>query len=127
MRFFEERTNRSPKIYGYTELTPSYEGLIKVGYTTRDVSERMKEHYPTKGPEGIEKYKVLFEESSMRDDGSFFKDYEVHKKLESADIERCGSNSEWFRCSVNELKAAVIAVKENRSMNIDRINNFLSL
>tara|TARA_X000000368_G_scaffold418262_1_gene417293 strand:- start:92 stop:2590 length:2499 start_codon:yes stop_codon:yes gene_type:complete len=124
MKFFEERTKSSPKIYGYTEPNPGYKGLIKVGFTTRPVSERMKEHYPTKGPEGIEKYKVLYEESSMRDDGSFFKDYEVHKKLESAGIERCGSNNEWFRCSVAQLKAAVIAVKDNKSMNIERIKNF---
>ena len=124
MEFFEKRTKRFPKIYGYTEPYPEYEGLIKVGFTTRDVAKRMKEHYPTKGPEGIKKYKVLYEESSMRDDGSFFKDFEVHKKLESAGLERCGSNNEWFRCSVEELKAAVIAVKENRSMNIERIKNF---
>ena len=34
----------------------------------------MKEHYPTLGPKGIERYKVLLEESSMRNDGTSFID-----------------------------------------------------
>ena len=57
--FFPSRSNNSPKIYGYTELSHEYKGLIKVGYTERDVKERMKEHYPTSGPEGITRYEVL--------------------------------------------------------------------
>ena len=84
----------------------------------------MREHYPTAGPDGIERFKVLFEESSMRDDGTYFKDHEVHAILESGGIERSGSNNEWFRCSVEELKAAVIAVKERQSIDIERTLNF---
>ena len=83
LKFFPNRSNKSPKIYGYTEPSENYRGLIKVGYTERDVLMRMKEHYPTSGPNGIKRFKVLFQESSMRDDGTFFKDYEVHKILEN--------------------------------------------
>ena len=68
MKFFPSRPEDSPKIYGYTEPSDDYKNLIKVGYTTRDVLARMREHYPTAGPDGIERFKVLFEESSMRDD-----------------------------------------------------------
>jgi hypothetical protein len=124
MNFFPNRADSSPKIYGYTEPSTEYEDLIKVGYTERDVSTRMKEHYPTSGPEGVQRYKVLFEESSMRDDGTFFKDYEVHKILEKSGFERIGTNNEWFRCSINDLKAAVIAAKERKSMDIERVFNF---
>jgi hypothetical protein len=124
MSFFPVRPKSAPKIYGYTEPTPEYKGLIKVGYTERDVLVRMQEHYPTKGPDGIERYKVLFEESSMRDDGTFFKDYEVHKILETAEIQRSGSKNEWFKCSVDELKAAVIAAKERQSIDTGRVFNF---
>ncbi len=80
--FFPSRSNNSPKIYGYTELSEKYGGLIKVGYTERSVDERMKEHFPTAGPEGIKRYEVLVEESSMRNDGTFFKDHLVHKILQ---------------------------------------------
>ena len=53
--FFPPKPEVNPTIYGYTELSSEYEGLIKVGYTERTTSERMKEHYPTKGPEWYKK------------------------------------------------------------------------
>ena len=96
LKFFPNRSNKSPKIYGYTEPSRAYKGLIKVGYTERDVLTRMKEHYPTSGPDGVNRYEVLFEESSMREDGTSFKDFEVHKILEKSGISRSGKNNEWF-------------------------------
>ena len=124
MKFFQKRVSKSPKIYAYTEPFDAYRGLIKVGYTERDVLTRMKEHYPTSGPDGINRFEVLFEESSMREDGTSFKDYEVHKILEKSGISRSGKDNEWFRCSIDELKAAVISLKERRTLDIDRVFNF---
>lgn len=95
--FFIERPNKEPKIYGYTEISPEFNGLIKVGYTERKLKERLKELKGVRGPDNINTINVLFEESSMRSDGTFFKDYEVHKALINAGIERVGG--EWFRCS----------------------------
>ena len=86
MKIFKTRPNKSPKIYGYTELSPEYDGLIKIGYTEREVKDRMKEHYPTLGPKGIERYRVLIEESSMRNDGTSFIDKDVHRILENASL-----------------------------------------
>ena len=120
--FFPSRSGNSPKIYGYTELSKEYEGLIKVGYTERDVEKRMKEHYPTSGPEGITRYEVLVEESSMRNDGTFFKDHLVHKLLEKNGYERVGN--EWFRCKPSELKAAIIAAKDKELMEPEREHDF---
>ena len=57
--FFPARPNNSPKIYGYTEPSDAYKGLLKVGYTERTVSQRMMEHYPTSGPKDIKRYEVL--------------------------------------------------------------------
>ena len=74
MEFFPPIEIEGPQIYGYTELNEEYKGLIKVGFTQRSISVRMKEHYPTKSPEGIEKFKILFVESSVREDGSYFED-----------------------------------------------------
>ena len=122
--FFHPRPNRLPKIYGYTELTEDYSGLIRIGYTERDLYLRMQEHYPTAAPEGIERYKILFEEPSMREDGTYFKDHQVHKILEKAGFKRSGSKNDWFRCSVDDLKAAFIAVKERTSIDLDRVCDF---
>ena len=33
--FFPPKPEVNPTIYGYTELSSEYEGLIKVGYTER--------------------------------------------------------------------------------------------
>ena len=81
--FFPSRQELNPKIYAYTENSSKYEGLIKVGYTEREVAQRMGEHYPTKGPAKLQRYKVLLEESSMKNDGTYFKDYDVHKVLKN--------------------------------------------
>ena len=120
--FFPLRDDKSPKVYGYTELSSEYEGLIKVGYTKRRILERMREHYPTAGPDGIERYKILLEECSMRNDGTFFKDYEVHKILENSGFPRVGN--EWFKCSVDDVKAAIVAAKERTFIDVARFLDF---
>lgn len=120
--FFPRVSEVNPIIYGYTELSIEYEGLIKVGYTERTVSERMKEHYPTKGPSSIKKYKVLLDESSMRNDGTHFKDYEVHKILKQRGFESVGG--EWFRVGVDELKSIILSLKEGTTLELTRTKNF---
>ena len=102
MNFFPPRQHTEPKIYGYTETSSEFDGLIKVGYTERKLKERLKELKGVTGPDDIKRIEVLFEESSMRNDGTFFKDYEVHKVLSDAGIERVGG--EWFRCSLDDVK-----------------------
>ena len=57
--FFPSKPDNHPKIYAFTEYSPEYQTLIRIGYTKRSLDERMKEHYPTKGPNNIKRYKVL--------------------------------------------------------------------
>ena len=104
--FFPEKPDNNPKIYAYTENTPEYKDLIKIGYTARSLDERMKEHYPTKGPNNIKRYEVLLLESSMRNDGSYFLDKDVHKILIQNGYKNVGG--EWFNCKVNDVKSAII-------------------
>ena len=120
--FFPPKPEVNPTIYGYTELSSKYEGLIKVGYTERTTSERMKEHYPTKGPDSFKKYQVLLDESSMRNDGTNFKDYEVHKVLKERGFENVGG--EWFRVGVDELKSIILSLKEGTTLELTRTKNF---
>ena len=120
--FFPPKPEVNPTIYGYTELSSEYEGLIKVGYTERTTSDRMKEHYPTKGPNSLRKYQVLLDESSMRNDGTHFKDYEVHKVLKERGFENVGG--EWFRVGVDELKSIIISLKEGTTLELTRTKNF---
>lgn len=78
--FSPKRPDVLPSIYAYEDTNPQYKGLLKVGYTTRNVQERVAQQYPTLSP-GALPYKILLEESAMRNDGSTFTDHDVHRYL----------------------------------------------
>ena len=118
--FFPPRTESRPKIYAYEDTNPQYAGLLKVGYTTGDVKSRVAQQYPTLRP-GESPYRIVLEETAMRNDGSSFMDHEVHRALKARGIKN--PKGEWFRCTVDQVKAAIIAVRarqlyeENRSLD----------
>jgi hypothetical protein len=120
--FFPEKPDNNPKIYAYTEISSEYSELLKIGYTARSLDERMREHYPTKGPREIKRYKVLLLESSMRNDGTFFIDKDVHKILYNNGFKNVGG--EWFKCDVNDVKAAIVSLKENTKFDSTRSQSF---
>ncbi len=106
--FFPQRPESKPTIYAYEDTNPQYEGLLKVGYTTVDVQSRVAQQYPTKKP-GKPPYRIVIEESAMRNDGTAFTDHDVHRCLRSSGVKN--PEGEWFRCSVEKVKAAVIAAR----------------
>jgi len=116
--FFPPKPELSPKIYAYCDK--AYGGLLKVGYTAVDVKKRVAEQYPTKRP-GDLPYTIVFEESAMRKDGTYFDDHVVHRLLRKKGIKN--PKGEWFACTVQQLKAIVLALKEgfvneeNRTLN----------
>lgn len=122
--FFPTRPEQQPTIYAYKDSNPEYEGLLKIGYTTREVSTRVAEQYPTKRPDGVVPYEVVFQESAMRSDGSSFTDRDIHNALIQRNIEPAGG--EWFRCSVDDLRAACIAVRD-RIENIENRTRSFSM
>jgi hypothetical protein len=118
--FFPKRPDSKPTIYAYEDTNPQYKGLLKVGYTTGDVWKRLGQLYPIQTP-GAPPYRIVLEESAMRNDGSAFTDHEVHRYLISGGIRKV--KGEWFECTDDKVKAAVIAVRsgemneENRSLD----------
>lgn len=119
--FFPQRPESHPMIYAYEDSNPQYKDLLKVGYTTISVEKRVAQQYPTKRPDGSVPYKIVFTASAMRNDGSCFTDHEVHRVLRKKKVS--GVGGEWFRCSIEDLKAAILAVKtgtaniENRTLD----------
>ena len=81
MDFFPQRPEVHPIIYAYRDLNPDYDGLLKVGYTEKDVDRRVAQQYPTKRPDGKLPYEILYRSSAMREDGSCFTDHDVHRML----------------------------------------------
>lgn len=115
--FFPQRPGVTPTIYAYTVDAPTHRGLLKVGYTGRDVPTRVKEQVGTSHVS----YKIVFEKNSMRDDGSAFDDNPVHKMLSQRFSCEFG---EWYRCSVKDVENAVEAVRERRGSITQRTQSF---
>lgn len=126
--FFPQKPDATPIIYGYTEPNnPELEGLIKVGFTARSIDERMREHYPTLKP-GAKPYEVVFLEPAVRSDGTSFLDHPVHSKLEQHGHKRLrdadGKKTEWVRCTVDDLRAAWLAIRDRTDNEEERSQDF---
>lgn len=120
--FFPQRPESHPMIYAYTDANPQYKGLLKVGYTEKDVERRVGQQYPTKRPDGMVPYKIVLAESAMRNDGTCFTDHDVHHLLRKKRVDNVGG--EWYRCTVEEVKAAIVAIKTGTSNIENRTQNF---
>ena len=119
--FFPERPALKPMIYAYEDTNPQYRGLLKVGYTSVDVATRVAQQYPTLRP-GASPYRIVVSESAMRQDGSSFLDYEVHQYLRRRGF--ANPAGEWFRCSAQDVKAAIIAVTTRQENEESRTATF---
>lgn len=119
--FFPLRPQVNPMIYAYEDTNPQYKGLLKVGYTAVDVRKRVAEQYPTKRP-GPLPYHIVLKETAMRNDGSSFMDHAVHDYSRKHGVEN--PEGEWFRCSVKEVKAAILAVRNRMENNEQRTLDF---
>lgn len=124
-KYSKDRPELKPIIYAYSDTR--WPGYLKIGYTTRTVEERMKEHYPTLTP--TISYKVEYVESALYPNGTVFMDHDVHRVLRQKGFriikDSSGEkNTEWFQCSVNDVKAAIIAVKTHTLNAENRTQTF---
>ena len=97
-------------------------GLIKIGDTQRDVDRRIREQLDGVKMPISTTYKLFLAESAITDDGSVFRDHEVHRALERAGVHRilvAGPNrerTEWFECTENEVRAAIASVRSGKHL-----------
>jgi hypothetical protein len=97
-------------------------GLVKVGQTTKaNAQERIKQQLGTAYPklEGVE---ILLDEPAVKGDGTEFTDREVHDALLEAGIR--GSGGEWFEATLEEVEAAIAAVKSGQAFEARRRSSF---
>ena len=118
--FFPPRPEANPTIYAY-ELpnVETHKGLLKVGYTFRAAEKRINEQTKTAAIE----YKIVFEESAMRNDGSAFTDKELHRLLKKKGLRN--TEGEWFRCTVKDVKAAILEIKSGVKNEDNRTLDFI--
>lgn len=122
MDFFPQRPASHPMIYAYEDTNPQYKGLLKVGYTSVDVDRRVAQQYPTKRPDGSVPYRIVLRESAMYPDGGSFTDKAVHRMLRYKQFS--GMGGEWFKCTVNDVRAAVVAVRNHTTNEENRTQTF---
>ena len=121
--YFPMRPDINPTIYAYEDTNPQYEGLLKVGFTRRTSDIRVKEQYNIKRPGYIVPYRIVLSESAMYPDGThYFIDDPVHDALERRNIENV--DGEWYRCTIDDVKAAIIEVREGRKNTENRTQSF---
>jgi hypothetical protein len=120
--FFPPRPASCPTIYAYEEKNPLYTGLLCVGYTTKSAAERIAQQFPKLKPGDGLPYNIVLDESAMRNDGTAFTDHDVHRYLRHAGVKN--PKGEWFRCSVEKVKAAIVAVRRRELSAANRDLDF---
>ena len=122
--FFAPRPEITPTIYAYELVdVASHKGYLKVGYTERDVDTRVAEQMHTSAVS----YRIVIRASAMRPDGSCFTDHDVHavlKKKGYMQLNAGDDRNEWFKCDLNAVKAAIIAVRDGTANIENRTQTF---
>ena len=111
---FDQRPDEQPMIYGY--MDPRYPGKIKVGYASKGIDKRVAEQYPVLTPGDEKPYNIGLRESAMFDDGDSFMDHDVHRILEARGFQpeyNNGKKTEWYSCSYDDVKSAILTVREH--------------
>jgi hypothetical protein len=121
MSFFPPAPTVNPRIYAYSDSHAQYAGLLKIGYTTLTVQERVKQQYPIATP-GKPTYTIHFDEPATRNDGTTFTDKDVHRYLKHRGF--LNPNGEWFKCNIDDVKMALNAIKRGDIQADGRTNTF---
>lgn len=120
--YFPQRPDVRPSVYAYRDMNPDHAGLLKVGYTRRDVERRVAQQFPVIQPGEGKPYEIVFAESAMRPDGTSFMDHDVHRRLERNGLENVGG--EWYRCTADDVRNAWLEVRDRADYESRRTEDF---
>ena len=102
-------------------VSTSGHGRFKVGWTSRgDVRIRVKEQTGTAHPDGAGVF-IHLDEPAVRDDGTWFTDNDIHHVLDAAGVHR---TSEVVEATLDEIRAAIVAVRTRRPYDPTRVASF---
>lgn len=109
----------TPTIYAYEHIgVPAHKGMLKVGYTTRDVATRVKEQNKT----GNIQYRIVLSRPAMRRDGTSFDDHLIHSILRKDHVRN--PEGEWFVCDEKKVERAIATAIEGKTTMTERIYDF---
>ena len=118
--FLPKKIDIKPVIYAYEDTHQDFKGYLKIGYTKNDASKRIKEQYPIVRP--IKTWNLILEESAMKKDGSIISDHEVRNYLIKKGFKKI--KGEWISCKKEDVKSAILAIKENKVFETNRVFDF---
>lgn len=116
---------KKPQIYVYS--VPNQPGL-KIGYTERRTkSDRDDDAVKERIEEGLvntpeKQYKLEYFTEAITTEGNYFKDHAVHKLLIEKGFRRLAT--EWFDCSLDDIKASVLQIKTGKKTDSKRLGTF---
>lgn len=103
---FEQMPRALPRIYAYSIDDGAHEGLLKIGQTTRAVTERVREQLRTAY---IQNFEIELDEPAERPDGSVITDHEVRDALKAKGFEN--PTLEWMRCSLADVQTVLTELR----------------
>ena len=116
---FSPKPKISPTIYAYSINDTHHKGLLKVGQTTRDVRERVREQLQIAL---ITNFRIEVQESAEREDGSAVSDHDVRNALIDRNFENVGL--EWMRCEPKDVISVLEDLKTGRRVSRTRDQTF---
>ncbi len=128
--FFPLRPDSHPMIYAYEDSNPEYRGLLKVGYTTIGVEQRVAQQYPTKRPDGKIPYRIVFSETTMYSDGGNFLDHDIHLDIAMAGTSATLLAKRWesaLLVNVDNVTLSRLMANEDAMAALMNIEGFRSL
>ena len=124
VELFPPKSESGLRIYGWTldEPPPAYAGLVKVGQTTQDVNDRIRQSQAQVQQE----YTLHLNELAESEDGSLFRDSDVRDRLVAKGFENVviGSAREWMRCHPDDVKTAVRELQSGAPLTGTHHQNF---
>lgn len=129
------KSHKHGYIYVYQTPASEKEGLVKIGFTTHeDVHVRIKQQLNTAGvyTSGQIEYTLLHVEEAKKNDGTLFKDHDIHQILRSKGINPVSlgeqkKRTEWFRIDPEKLISIINQFKEGKTaeeIDFNRIHKF---
>jgi hypothetical protein len=111
-QLFPPKQESIPRIYGYQIDDDGHKGLVKVGQTTQSVQKRVDQQVKTSG---IRNFRIVLDELALRDDGSFFTDFDVRSRLKSKGF--ANPFLEWMECSIADIHAAIHEIRTGQQVS----------
>lgn len=113
---FPEKPNREPRLYAWSsnEVAQRWRDCLKVGQTTRNVNERIRESH---GQARVD-YLVEVDEPATDADGVRITDTAVRERLIAKGFENIvfESSREWIRCTKDDVLTAITELHEHREL-----------